>query len=83
MFMWWTAWFNQSLFCFRLCQSFNGMELLDLLFEQADNNSGPEEPEGALVNLAWPFPDQSVSIVEYDTSEPKVSLTWSTSQASM
>ncbi|XP_060726323.1 cyclic AMP-responsive element-binding protein 3-like protein 3-B [Tachysurus vachellii] len=41
-------------------KSINGMELLDLLFEQADDNSVPEEPEGGLVNLAWPFPDQSL-----------------------
>ncbi|XP_058274817.1 cyclic AMP-responsive element-binding protein 3-like protein 3-B [Hemibagrus wyckioides] len=40
-------------------KSINGMELLDLLFEQADDNSVPEEPEGGLVNLAWPF-DQSL-----------------------
>lgn len=51
------------------------MELLDLLFEQADENSVPEEPEGVHVNLARPFPDQSVSIVAHDTSEPKVPLT--------
>lgn len=51
------------------------MELLDLLFEQADENSAPEEPEGGRVNPAWPFPDQSVSIMAYNTSEPKVSLT--------
>ncbi|XP_060762598.1 cyclic AMP-responsive element-binding protein 3-like protein 3-A [Neoarius graeffei] len=40
--------------------SFNGVELLDLLFEQADENSVPEEPEGVHVNLARPFPDQSL-----------------------
>lgn len=51
------------------------MELLDLLFEQADENSVFEEPKGGRVNLAKPFPDQSVSIVAYDTFEPKVSLT--------
>ncbi|XP_017350540.2 cyclic AMP-responsive element-binding protein 3-like protein 3-B [Ictalurus punctatus] len=41
-------------------KSSNGMELLDLLFEQADENSAPEEPEGGRVNPAWPFPDQSL-----------------------
>lgn len=50
------------------------MELLDLLFQQADENSVPEEPEGGRVNPARPFPDQSVSIEAY-TSESKVSLT--------
>lgn len=42
------------------------MELLDLLFEQADDISIPEEPEGGCVKPAWPFPDQSVSIVACD-----------------
>lgn len=51
------------------------MELLDLLYDLAAENSVPKEPEGGCVNLAWPFQDQSVSIVAYDTSESKVSLT--------
>lgn len=52
------------------------MELLDLLFEQAHENSAPGEPEGGRVNLDWPYPDQSVSIVEYDISQQKASLTY-------
>lgn len=67
--------FSQTFLCSCLSQSSNGMELLDLLFEQADENSAPEEPEGGRVNPAWPFPDQSVSLMAYNTSEPKVSLT--------
>lgn len=51
------------------------MELLDVLFQQADENSVPEEPEGGRVNPARPFPDQSVSIDAHDTSESKVSPT--------
>ncbi|KAF7692517.1 cyclic AMP-responsive element-binding protein 3-like protein 3-B isoform X1 [Silurus meridionalis] len=43
-----------------LDKCFNGMELLDLLFEQAHENLVPGEPEGGHVNLAWPFPDQSL-----------------------
>ncbi|MCI4390844.1 hypothetical protein PGIGA_G00127490 [Pangasianodon gigas] len=41
-------------------KSSNGMEFLDLLFQQTDENSVPEEPEGGRVNPAWPFPDQSL-----------------------
>ncbi|KAM9440118.1 cyclic AMP-responsive element-binding protein 3-like protein 3-A [Clarias gariepinus] len=38
-------------------KSSNGIELLDLMFEQADGNSASEELQ---VNPAWPFLDQSL-----------------------
>ncbi|TSR27748.1 Cyclic AMP-responsive element-binding protein 3-like protein 3-B [Bagarius yarrelli] len=47
-------------FVFYLRQSFNGTELLDILFEHTDENSVPEEPEGGHVTMVWPFPDQSL-----------------------
>ncbi|KAF5900409.1 cyclic AMP-responsive element-binding protein 3-like protein 3-B, partial [Clarias magur] len=41
-------------------KSSNGIELLDLMFDQADGNSASEELQGGRVNPVWPFLDQSL-----------------------
>ncbi|XP_072525426.1 cyclic AMP-responsive element-binding protein 3-like protein 3-B [Salminus brasiliensis] len=50
-------------------QSLSGMELLDLLLEQADGNSHPEGPGGGLANPAWPITDQSLLYQSEDVAD--------------